>query len=178
VFLVLLAGVATMVLWLKVTGISQLADRPVEEATWNSVLAALLVGAVFGALAYLLWGWVGRKALEKRAGNASRDRLRLVWAFSAFPLAAYAVIFLPLDLLLVGPEIFSTDRLDGSFAMVWAALSVAIGVSAAAWSVFLLWRGVEVVSGLRGRGAAGTVALALVCGGFLYVAILLGEVLA
>jgi hypothetical protein len=74
-----------------------------------------------------------------------------VWAFADFPLAAYIAIFLPLDLLFVGPEIVSTDRLPGSFAMVWAALSVAVAMSAMAWTVFLLLRGTQVASGLRGR---------------------------
>jgi hypothetical protein len=178
VLVVLLDGVATMALWLKITGITQLAERTRDEATWGSVSAAVLVGAVFGALGYLLWGWIGSKLLASGEARASRDRLRLVWAFSVFPLAAYALAFVPLDLLLVGPEIFSTDRLDGSFAMVWAALSVAIGVSAAAWSVYLFWRGVEVVTGERGRRVFWFVALAAACGGLLYALVLIREVLA
>jgi hypothetical protein len=178
VLVVLLDGVATMALWLKITGITQLAERTRAEASWGAVLAAVLLGAAFGAFGYLLWGWVGGKLIAQGDGGSSRDRLRLVWAFAVFPLAAYALVFLPLDLLLVGPEIFSTDRLDGSFAMVWAALSVAIGVSAAAWSGYLFWRGVEVVTGERGRRVFGSVALATACAGLLYAVILLREVFA
>ena len=132
-----------MALWLKVTGLVQLADRSVAETGWDTVLPALGLGGVLGVVAYLLWTRFAAGLTGAGDRKASSNRLRVAWAFSDFPLAMYALLILPLDLLIVGPEVFSTDRPDGTFAMVWSALSVAVLVAVAVWSIFLFIRGLE-----------------------------------
>jgi hypothetical protein len=148
VFIVLLGGMATMALWLRVTGLVQLAERPTAETEWDTVLPALVLGAVVAALAYLVWTRSAPR-LTKTAKSVTSDRLRLVWSFSGFPLAAYTLLILPLDLLLVGPEVFSTDKLDGTFAMIWSALSLALLLAAYTWAVFLFVRGLQATTSDR-----------------------------
>ena len=165
-----------MILWLKITSLTQLTDeRPVDRTTLGFVLFAALTGAIFGIGAYIAWGRLGPVIAKRLGGQTSPAHLRMVWAFADFPLAAYVAIFLPLDLILVGPEMFSQDRLQGSFEMVWAAMSVALGLSAAAWTTFLLWRGIEGATGLRGRQVLLMVLVGFGLGAFLYFLLVIKE---
>lgn len=172
-FMVLLAGVSTMTLWLKVTSLVRLADRPASETTWDKVLPGLALGGVLGIAAYLIWARLAPH-IARDDDPRLRDRLRLAWAFSDFPLAAYALVILPLDLLFVGPEVFATDRPDATFARVWSALSVALLLSAAVWSVFLFIRGVEAA---RPRSRTALVVSAAVAVWFFYALLLVKELL-
>ena len=147
--LVLLGGAGTMLIWLKVTALT-IADRPQTEVDWTSAVIALVLGALSGAGGYMLWGRLGPRVARRWGSEATKTRMQLAWSFSDFPLAAYVAVFLPLDLLLVGPEIYSSDRLEGTFALVWAAISVALLLSAAAWTAFVKWRGIDAAAGTRG----------------------------
>ena len=174
-FVVLLAGAATMALWLKVTTLVQIADRPRSETSWDTVLPALALGALVGILAYVLWTRLAPRLATAASGGATTERLRLAWSFSDFPLAVYAALILPLDLALVGPEVFSTDSLQGDLATVWSAISTALLLATAVWSVFLFVRGVEAASGARGRAILPLLTSAAVAVWFFYVLILIKE---
>lgn len=177
-FMVLLGGMTTMALWLKLTGLVQIADRPMSETEWGTVLPALGLGGILAVVAYIAWSRLASRFLGGSERGLSTDRLRVAWSFSDFPLAAYASLILPLDLLIVGPEIFSTDRLDGTFAMVWSALSVALLVSAAAWSVYLFVRGVEVAAGHREGAVFPLVFFAAIAVWIFYLLLLIKELFA
>lgn len=136
---------------LKVTGLVGLVDRPAEDTTWGAMLPALLLGGLIGVIDYSLWGRFAPRLARRLGGETDRNKVRLIRAFGDFPLAAYVAVVLPLDLLIVGPEVFSTTRIEGSFPMVWAALSVALALSATAWTIFLMHRGIEAACRVRGR---------------------------
>jgi hypothetical protein len=170
VLLVVLGGSSLLLLWVKVTALT-IADRPAADATWGATGAAILIGALCGAGGYLLWGKFAPRVSERLGGPTSKSSLRVAWSFADFPLAAYLVVFLPLDLLIVGPEIFASDRLDGTGLMIWAAISVALGVSALVWMIYLAWRGIEAATGLNGRPVLGLLAFGTFC--YLAVAVLL-----
>ena len=174
-FMVLLGGIATMALWLKVTGLAQVADRPSAEATWATVLPTLALGGLFGILAYISWSRYAPRMIQTGKAETMSERLKLVWSFADFPLALYAAVILPLDFLIVGPEIFSTDPVEGTFAMIWAGLSVALLVSAAAWSIYLFTRGVEAATGKRGGENAAPLISAFLAIGTVYVLLLFKE---
>ncbi len=72
----------------------------------------------------------------------------MVWGFAALP-QLVAVFLLPLDLLVVGPATFTTERLSDSVSTIWAAISISLTVSAALYSLFLFVRGIQVVTGLN-----------------------------
>lgn len=170
-FVVLLAGTSMMALWLKLSSLAQLIDRPRSTTTWSTVLPALVLGGALGIAAYLLWS----RFAPRLAAKATADRLRLAWSFADFPLAVYAAVILPLDLLLVGPEIFSSQRLDGSFAMMWGALSVALLLSVTGWSTYLFVRGLQAAAGEDRIVALTATAVGAVS--FFYIFILIKELL-
>jgi hypothetical protein len=100
-----------------------------------------------------------------------------VWGASAFPQVFALLFLLPLDLLIVGQDTFTTTRLVDPVSTAWAAFSIALGMSALVWSLFLLYRGVGSATGLgRGRAllcAAGAVLSVVVVVGALVAATLL-----
>ena len=147
VLLVFLGGVGTMTLWLKVSLLIQQADQPQSETTWLTVTASLLLGGLLAAVSFVVWSRVAPRIAAARGSRTSIDRVRVAWAFSDFPLAIYVSIMVPLDLLLVGPEIFSSETLEGSFAVTWSALSVGVLLAATAWSVFLFVKGLVAAAG-------------------------------
>jgi hypothetical protein len=170
--LVVLGGVATMGLWLKLTSLLKIFDRPISATEWSFVLGGLALGAILAAIAYVAWTRLAPRAIDSDR-DASRARLRVAWSFSDFPLALYAAVLLPLDLLIVGPEIFSTDRLDGTFAMVWSALSLALLVALAAWSVYLFVRGVDAAVGSRVQSTVPLIVSAGLAAWIFYIPVLI-----
>ena len=166
-FLVFLGGAASLLVYLKLSGLMGLRELAVDDFKWSAFFPLLLLGALAGVGAYFLWARLGPSVARNLGGKTSAERLRLAWSFADFPLATYLALILPLDLLLVGPEVFATEELDGTVAMVWGAVSVALALSAALWSAFLLWRGIEAATGVRG----GKTFVMLVVGFGCYVAV-------
>ena len=153
VLLVILGGMATMLMWLRLTSLFRIFDRPISSIEWSFVLGGLALGAILAAISYVVWTRLAPRMIDTDR-DLSKDRLRVAWSFSDFPLALYAAVLLPLDLLIVGPEIVSTDRLDGTFAMVWSAVSLALLMALAAWSIYLFVIGVDSASGTRVQSIA------------------------
>jgi hypothetical protein len=161
-----------MGLWLKLTSLLKIFDRPISATEWSFVLGGLALGAILASIAYVAWTRLAPRAIDSDR-DVSRARLRVAWSFSDFPLALYAAVLLPLDLLIVGPEIFSTDRLDGTFAMVWSALSLALLVASAAWSVYLFVRGVEAAVGSRVQSTVPLIVSAGLAAWIFYIPVLI-----
>ncbi|CAN5566205.1 hypothetical protein BH24ACT26_BH24ACT26_00860 [soil metagenome] len=151
--LALVGGAAVMCLWLKVGALGGLRDATSAGIDGAVVASALVLGGLLSVAGQFLWGAAGPRLLLRLGGHARGRDLRLAWGASAFPLVG-VLLLLPLDLVLVGPSVFAIDPLSDSIATAWAALSIAVGVALAAWSLWLFLRGVEVASGLRLRRAA------------------------
>jgi hypothetical protein len=73
------------------------------------------------------------------------------------------LVLLPLDLIIVGPEIFATTKPGDSVATGWASISIALGLLMAVWSISLFARGVQVVAHLGLLRAIGAVIAAATC---------------
>jgi hypothetical protein len=86
----------------------------------------------------------------------------MVWGASAFP-QVFGMLLVPLDLLIVGPETFTSAKLADSVASAWAALSIAVALALTLWSLYLFVKGVSVVSGIRSRKALAASSAAFLC---------------
>jgi len=95
-------------------------------------------------------------------GFSGRDA-RVVWGVSAFPQVFTVLVLLPLDLIIVGPEIFATTKPGDSVATGWAAISVALCLLMAVSSLSLFVRGMQVVAKLDIVRAIGAVVVAGAC---------------
>ena len=176
-----LGGAATALLWLKVGAL--MGVREVCSATYLTgyIVAAGVLGALFALLAQSLWGFIGPRSIALLRGDASRPyEMRLIWGASAFPQVFALVLLLPLDLLIVGRDTFTTAELVDPVSTAWAAFSIAIGFSALIWCLYLLVRGVQVSSGLGGwKALAGAttalVSFSLVVGAFVALTLLLPQ---
>ncbi|MFN2490772.1 MAG: YIP1 family protein [Actinomycetota bacterium] len=167
--LALAGGAAGMCLWLKFGALAGLRHARVADFDSGVLIAALLVGVVLGLAGQVLWGAVGSWCVARLGGRARARDLRLAWGASALPLVGVLVLLAP-DLILAGPGVFTIDPLGDAIATAWAALSIAVGIALAVWSLWLFVRGVEVASGLRLRRAvpavlAGAACFALLAGG-------------
>jgi hypothetical protein len=136
-----------MLLWLKLGGLAGL--RAVSHQAYRPVYLALATaaGAILGLVGQFIWGFVGARVLSSHA--PTRD-MRLVWGASALPLSAVLLVLLPLDLLIAGPETFTTERMEDPLATTWAAFSMAAGVVLILWTAHLFVRGLKVIAGEPG----------------------------
>lgn len=169
-----LGGAAVALLWLKVGAL--LGVREVCNASYLAgyIVASAVLGAVLALIAQSLWGLFGPPSASALGGETpQRHELRLVWGASAFPQVFPLLVLLPLDLLIVGQDTFTTTRLVDPVSTAWAAFSIALGMSALVWSLFLLFRGVGSATGL-GRGRA----LLCAAGAVLSVVIVVGALVA
>jgi hypothetical protein len=153
-----LGGASLFVLWLKVSALLGLRDVTVADFRWAFLAAAGLMGAMMALAAQALFGIVAARFL--RTGPS---QLRMVWGASAFPQVFALAVLLPCDILVVGPEAFTTANLSDPVSSAWAAVSIAVGVALALWSWGLLFKGVAVVAGLRIRVALGVTLVAGAC---------------
>jgi hypothetical protein len=152
-------GAALLLLWLKLGGLLELRSVDSVDFRWGYVVGAVASGAMLGVLAQLLWGAVGSATARRLGGEAHPRNLRLVWGAAALPQIVALAFLLPLDLVIVGRETFTTDRLGDPVDTAWAALSIATAVSLAAWSLWIFVRGVQVASGIGTvRAIVGTIA--------------------
>ena len=158
------AGVQTMLLWLKLGGLVGVRDVSRAQFEWGFVVVAAVAGAILFLAVQFLWA-----AVTSRIAGASGERipastLRMVWGQAGFPQIVALVLTLPLDLLLVGSDSYTTARIDDTLGTAWAALSVALGVAFLVWMLFLLWRGTEATTGVGLGPAAGATAGGLLAG--------------
>lgn len=132
-----------MFLWLKIGGIAGLRDVARVEFRWSYLVVAAVAGALLALVAQLVWGYVGAATMRALGGLVPARHLRIVWGASALPQVFALVLLLPLDLLIVGPDTFTSERLTDPLATGWAALSIALAVSLTLWSGYIFVRGVE-----------------------------------
>ena len=160
-------------LWLKVGALLGLRTVCIPDRTGQYIAGSLVMGALWALLAQLLWGGIGPRAMRMFHSETTGRDLRLVWGASAFPQVFALVLLLPLDLVIVGTDTFTTASLGDSVATAWAAFSIALGISVGVWSLFLFVKGVEVAGGIsKGRAMLGTL-VAIAC-----LAMVVGAVIA
>jgi hypothetical protein len=147
-----------MLLWLKIGALLGARDGA-EGFEWSLLLAALALGGFVYVLAQALWGVAGPRVISALRGSAPSGLLRLVWAAAACPMAL-GLLLLPVDLVVVGPAAVTSSGPGETMATAWAALSISLHVAAAVWSLYLLFRGTQVV----GRIDAGRAVAAIVAG--------------
>jgi hypothetical protein len=169
-----LGGAALFLLWLRLASLLGLRDTPCDFR-WSYLVGAAVLGALLSLAGQALWGLIGARTAASLHAEASGRDLRIAWGVALFVQVVALVFLLPLDLLIVGPETFTTERLGDSVSTAWAALSIAVGVSLAAWSLWLFVRGNQAATGLGlGRAIAATVvaivALVAVLGIFVVIA--------
>ena len=150
-------GASLMLLWLKISGMLGWREAAHADFQWGYVVFFLFIGVLLGFLSQALWSVLGRKVFGA-FGVTTRSRdLRLVWGTAAFPQVGLLFVLLPLDLFIIGTNVFSTDRLTDTVEMAWGAISIAIALSLAIWSAYLFVRGVQALSGVEmGRALAVT----------------------
>ena len=160
-----IGGAALASLWLKVGALLKLRAVCTTDRIAAFIAASFVLGALLAWLAHALWGFVGARAVSALRGDTSSSEMRLVWGAAALPQAFVMLILLPLDLVLVGTSTFTTQPLDESLATAWAALSIALALSLAVWSLYLFVRGLQVVAGLSVKRALVGLAVAVLCFG-------------
>jgi hypothetical protein len=149
-----LGGGSLCLLWLKIGALVGLREVCDVSLMAGYVVAGGVLGGVLMLLGQALWGAIGpRAARALRSDSATPSSSRAIWGLSATPLVVALAILLPLDLLIVGSDTFTTDRLADPLATSWAAFSIAAWLSAAAWALYLLMRGFQVQTGLSTRRA-------------------------
>lgn len=161
-----------MLLWLKLGSLIGVREVANAQFEWSYLVVAAVAGALLALVAQLVWGYVGAGAVRMLGGHAPARDLRVVWGASEFPQIVGLVLLLPLDLIIVGRDTFTSEKLGDSLATGWAALSIAFSLSLAVWSSFIFVRGVEVAASVPVLKA---VAITLV-GIFVLAAILGGSV--
>ena len=168
-----------MLLWLKLG--SMIGQRDVARASfrWDFLIAAMVAGAALVLIAQALWGLVGRWIARFFGAETSSRDLRLVWGASFFPQVIALLFLFPLDLLIVGPDAFTSEKLTDPLSLTWSAFSVAAAICLALWSLFLLVRGVEVSTSQKLwesllTSFVGIATLAAAVGVFVVLGLLLG----
>ncbi|MEA2447605.1 MAG: hypothetical protein QOK47_1242 [Actinomycetota bacterium] len=171
-------GAALVLLWLKLSALIGLRGDSAESFHWWYLIAGCALGALLALVAQAIWGLLGPRIVARLGGSSSPRALRLVWGASAFPQVAALVLLLPADLLIVGPETFTNQAPGDPVSSVWAALSVAIAVALAVWSVCLFLLGTEVAGRVKlsrsiAAGAVAVLCLAIVLTAFRFGAVAL-----
>jgi hypothetical protein len=173
-------GAALVLLWLKLSGLIGLRADSARHFEWWYLVAGCVLGAVLALIAQVVWGFVAPRLMTRLGGSTTSRSMRLVWGASAFPQVLALVLLLPCDLLIVGPESFTSQVPADAVASVWAALSVAMAFALAIWSVCLFIVGIEVAARVRvtrsvAAGAVATLCLALVVLAFRFGAVALAN---
>jgi hypothetical protein len=161
--LALTGGAALMILWLKVGGLFGGREVGPTEFGVIELVFALVSGAVLALLGQSVWGIMAPFVARRLGGSIGAREARIVWGAALFPQVLTMMVLLPLDLIIVGPEIFATTRPGDSLATGWAAISVALCLFLAAWSLSLFVRGLQVVAKLDFIRAIGAVAVGGAC---------------
>lgn len=156
-------GASLMITWLKLGGL--LGGREVAPGEFGAVelVVALVAGAVLALLGQAAWSVAAPAVARALGGEIAPRDARIVWGVAAWPQVLTLSLLLPLDLLIVGRQIFATTHLGDSLATGWASLSVALCLLLGVWSVWLFFRGMKVVADLDLVRGMGTVVAAAVC---------------
>lgn len=148
-----IGGISGMLVWLKIGSLVGAREVAGSDFRWSLLVAAAVIGALVAVAAQALWALIARIPLATTESAGSRSELRLVWGAAAVPQVIALLLLFPLDLLIVGPDTFTSTRLVDPLATGWAALSIALSVSAWVWSAYLLYRGTSIASGSGGSRA-------------------------
>ena len=138
--IVILAGIASL---LATPTASDILDSPDYDALLLAVWA-FIVGGLYGALGYLVLGFVLFFGVRLLGSLGTFRRARQLVGFALVPLAGSLVILLPLRLALFGGDTFRTGGSDAGGGDV-AILVLQFGFIG--WSLVLLAIGVQVVHG-------------------------------
>jgi len=168
-----------MLLWLKIGSLVGTRKVAAVDFRWSYLAVAGIAGALIALIAQSVWGYLGAGLVRAFGARSPARDLRTTWGASASPQVIALVVLLPLDLLIVGTETFTSERLDDPLATGWAALSIAFSVSLLVWSAFIFVRGVEVATSSPPLKAiamsfAAAVCLAAIVGGSIAGALALG----
>ena len=168
-----LGGASLVAFWLKAGSLFGVRQVAGDQFRWSYLIAAAVGGALISLLGQLLWGWTGAGAARALGSSAPARELRVVWGASAFPQVFALLLLIPLDLLIVGPATFTSERLQDPLSTGWAAMSIALSASLIAWSTFIFFRGIQVSSSL---GVARSLAVVVVAAASLAGVTALGAV--
>lgn len=164
-----LGGASLMLLWLKLGSLLGFRDVARSEFEWSYLAVAAVAGAILGLVTQAIWGYAGAGAARVFGAQAPPRDLRIVWGASDFPQVIGLALLLPLDLLIVGSDSFTSEKLGDPLATGWAAISIALSLSLAVWTLFIFVRGVEVAASVSLLKA---IALSLV--GFAVMVVVVG----
>jgi hypothetical protein len=161
-------GAASLLLWLKLGGLLGWREAPEESFRSVYLVLAVATGAVLGLGAQAAWSYATPPIAGGGRRMSPRDA-RLVWGVACLPHVGAVAVLLPLDLLIVGPESYTSGGVADTVAAGWAAASIALAVALAGWSLYLIVRGAAVAartSALRAAlsGAVSLVVLVIVFG--------------
>ncbi|MGI8775053.1 MAG: hypothetical protein ACR2KQ_08605 [Actinomycetota bacterium] len=171
-----LGGAAALLLWLKLSVLMGLRTDSAATYRWGFLVGAGIVGALLGLAAQFLWGAVAARWTKSLDSGVKAREARLVWGASAFPQVFALVLLLPLDLLVVGSSSFTSARPGDPVASAWAALSIALSLALATWSVLIFVKGIEVISGSKSLRLAGGFVLAVLCLGIVVAGFRFGAI--
>lgn len=152
-----------MALWLKLGSLVGLREVAASDFKWSYLAVAAVAGALLALVTQLIWGYIGATVVRAFGANSPARDLRVAWGASAFPQVIALLVLIPLDLVIVGTDTFTSERLDDSLATGWAALSIALSASLAVWSIFIFVRGVEVATSTTIVKAIAISFVALLC---------------
>jgi hypothetical protein len=141
-------GAAVMSLWLKAGARGSRGGADPGSVDPALLVAALVAGALLVLGGQLLWGVVGPWLADRLGGCALGRDLRLVWGAAALPQTLSLAVLVVLDLLVVGPSLYGGGPLADPLGRAWAALSIALALALAVWSLWLFVRGLQVAGGL------------------------------
>jgi hypothetical protein len=161
--LAIVGGASLMIGWLKIGGLFGGRDVDPTQFGFAELIFALVTGAVLAILGQAVFAVVAPPVVRVFRGGLTGRDARIVWGAAAFPQVFTVLVLLPLDLIIVGPEIFATTKPGDSVATGWASISIALGLLMAVWSVSLFTRGVQVVAHFGLVRAIGAVVVAATC---------------
>lgn len=159
-----IGGAALVLVWLKLGALVDVREVAPGDFRWGYLFGSLVAGALLAVIVLLVWRAVGSGPIRRLGGRASSRDLVVTAGLADVPLLLVVALVLPLDLLIVGKATFTSERLTELGPMMWSAFSTALSVAAAVWSVVLLGRGLEKLTGLtrwRPWAAAGAFLLCL-----------------
>jgi hypothetical protein len=154
---VVLAGIAAV---LATPTAADLLDNPEYDALLLAVWA-FIAGGIYGAAGYFVGGFTVFFGVRLLGSVGSYRRARQTLGFALVPLAASALVTLPLRLAVYGGDTF---RGGGADEGLGGDLLLALQLGAAAWALVLLAVGTRVVHGwdwLRTLGALAAAAALL-----------------